>query len=197
MPRSPRSSSRTSARCALAARKRCKATTPASGLRTTTTISSLTRASTRAVTRSLLFRALPAVALRRAHVGLGRRAQTAFLFNEHFVVKPGRSDVGFRWHTDAAEQLCMCEAAGVSDATTAYVSLWIALDDADEQNGCVCVHPARPEDEDDDQNTRTMAIIHIHVHIPTTARRARTRTFIFIFVSYNAASHHIIIYSYS
>jgi hypothetical protein len=32
----------------------------------------------------------------------------AYLFNEHYILKPLRSEYEFRWHRDAAEQLAMC-----------------------------------------------------------------------------------------
>ena len=69
--------------------------------------------------RELLLKTLPAL------------VDYKYLFNEHYVVKPASSDITFRWHTDRAEQL----AAVSSDVD--YVSLWIALDDCDETNGCL------------------------------------------------------------
>ena len=54
-----------------------------------------------------------------------------YLFNEHFVVKPERSHIAFKWHTDENEQL-----AGTSESVRPeYVSVWIALDDAGPGNG--------------------------------------------------------------
>ena len=35
-------------------------------------------------------------------------AARAYLFNEHYILKPLRSEYEFRWHRDAAEQLAMC-----------------------------------------------------------------------------------------
>ena len=70
-------------------------------------------------------------------------ADSVFLFNEHFVVKPpgaGR----FAWHTDAAHQLEAVLALGVGDAGDAlaeYASAWVALDDVDASNGQLLLLP--------------------------------------------------------
>lgn len=57
-----------------------------------------------------------------------------FFFNEHYVVKPPKSHVEFRWHRDDDEQLAMC----VHRETIApYVSAWCALDDVTEENGAL------------------------------------------------------------
>ena len=93
----------------------------------------------RSAVEQLLFCTLPTVALRHARADLGVRARRAFLFNEHYVVKPRRSDIEFRWHTDEAEQLAICACAGARATTGPYVSLWLALDDVDRENGCLRV----------------------------------------------------------
>jgi ectoine hydroxylase-related dioxygenase (phytanoyl-CoA dioxygenase family) len=63
----------------------------------------------------------------------------AFLFNEQFVVKGPRTGASFAWHQDGAY---------VGFAHRPYVTVWIALDDATEANGCVYV---LPRDLDRDQ----------------------------------------------
>ncbi|KAH8058256.1 phytanoyl-CoA dioxygenase [Aureococcus anophagefferens] len=77
---------------------------------------------------SALFDALPRLAA--AHLGAPDRV---FLFNDHFVVKPARSDVAFRWHRDVDEQLAR------RGPRRRYVSCWCPLDDVDEANGCLVV----------------------------------------------------------
>lgn len=57
-----------------------------------------------------------------------------FLFNEHYVVKPPDSNITFRWHRDADEQLQFCY-----DQNIEYYSLWCPLDDVDSRNGTLQV----------------------------------------------------------
>ena len=70
-------------------------------------------------------------------------ADSVYLFNEHFVVKPpgaGR----FAWHTDAAHQLEAVLALSASPAShqlAEYASAWIALDDVDASNGQLLLLP--------------------------------------------------------
>ena len=52
----------------------------------------------------------------------------AFLFNEQFVVKGAGKGASFAWHQDGAY---------VGFDHRAYLTVWIALDDATEANGCV------------------------------------------------------------
>ena len=54
--------------------------------------------------------------------------QSLYLFNESYIIKEPHSNVAFRWHTDANEQLC-------SQTTPEYYSCCVALDDANEANG--------------------------------------------------------------
>ena len=54
--------------------------------------------------------------------------QPVYLFNESYIIKEPHSNVAFRWHTDANEQLC-------SQTTPEYYSCWVALDDVNEENG--------------------------------------------------------------
>ena len=105
----------------------------------------------RAAVERLLFRTLPTVALRHARAGLGVRARRAYLFNEHYVVKPRRSGIEFRWHTDEAEQLAMCECARARATEGPYVSLWLALDDVDRENGCLRVRGDGAAGDADDE----------------------------------------------
>ncbi len=54
------------------------------------------------------------------------------LFNEQFVVKGPKTGAKFAWHQDGAY---------VGFDHPAYISLWFALDDTTEENGCVRVLP--------------------------------------------------------
>lgn len=67
--------------------------------------------------------------------------QSWYLFNEHYVVKEPRSELAFRWHTDADEQL-----AAAYDSIAAYrpdyFSIWLPLDDVSESNGTIYVPSA-------------------------------------------------------
>ncbi len=56
----------------------------------------------------------------------------ALLFNEQFVVKGAGKGASFAWHQDSAY---------VGFGHAPYVSLWIALDEATEDNGCVYLIP--------------------------------------------------------
>jgi hypothetical protein len=53
----------------------------------------------------------------------------SYLFNEHYIVKPGRSELEFSWHVDEEKQL------GCLGPEDRYVTVWCALDDASEGNG--------------------------------------------------------------
>ena len=57
-----------------------------------------------------------------------------YLFNEHYVVKPPNSDITFRWHRDADEQLQFCH-----DQNLEYHSLWCPLDSVNAANGTLQV----------------------------------------------------------
>lgn len=54
------------------------------------------------------------------------------LFNEQFVVKGAGKGASFAWHQDGAY---------VGFDHTPYLTVWIALDDATEDNGCVYILP--------------------------------------------------------
>lgn len=56
----------------------------------------------------------------------------AYLFNEQFVVKGPKKGASFAWHQDGAY---------VGFDHPAYLTVWIALDDATEANGCVYILP--------------------------------------------------------
>lgn len=56
----------------------------------------------------------------------------AYLFNEQFVVKGANKGASFAWHQDGAY---------VGFNHPAYLTVWIALDDATEENGCVYILP--------------------------------------------------------
>ena len=56
-----------------------------------------------------------------------------FLFNEHYVVKNVDSNLEFRWHTDANEQLPSFPV----DARPTYWSVWCPLQDVSPLNGTI------------------------------------------------------------
>jgi len=62
----------------------------------------------------------------------------AYLFNEQFVVKGPDSGASFAWHQDGAY---------VGYDHSAYLTVWIALDDTSEDNGCVYILPRNLDDE--------------------------------------------------
>ena len=74
-----------------------------------------------------------------AQFAAGMLGETCMLFNEQFVVKGAESGASFAWHQDGAY---------VGFAHRPYLSVWIALDDANAENGCLHVLP-RNLDEDD------------------------------------------------
>ncbi|MDE0112101.1 MAG: phytanoyl-CoA dioxygenase family protein [Albidovulum sp.] len=55
-----------------------------------------------------------------------------YLFNEQFVVKGAGDGASFAWHQDGAY---------VGFDHQPYISVWIALDDANEENGCLRIIP--------------------------------------------------------
>ena len=67
-----------------------------------------------------------------AALGADLLGQDTFLFNEQFVVKGAGKGASFAWHQDGAY---------VGFDHPAYLTVWIALDDATEENGCVYVLP--------------------------------------------------------
>jgi len=58
--------------------------------------------------------------------------KNAMLFNEQFVVKGALEGASFAWHQDGAY---------VGFDHTAYLTIWIALDDATVDNGCIYIQP--------------------------------------------------------
>lgn len=86
---------------------------------------------------SLLFRKLPAIVEEILLASLDtkdKKRSPVFFFNEHFVVKPPKSHVEFRWHRDDDEQLAMCVHR---KEIPLYVSAWCALDDVTKANGAL------------------------------------------------------------
>ncbi|KAF4044689.1 Pleckstrin homology domain-containing proteinyH [Phytophthora infestans] len=84
---------------------------------------------------SILFTKLPGIAGQlMARYEKSETGYNMFFFNEHYVVKPPRSNVEFRWHRDDDEQLAMCVHR---DKIAPYVSAWCALDDVTEVNGAL------------------------------------------------------------
>lgn len=87
------------------------------------------------VVETLVFHTLPSVAAKLLRSSSHEPQSTTdriFFFNEHYVVKPPRSTVTFRWHQDGAEQLAMCVHRA---EIPPYVSAWCALDDVTTANG--------------------------------------------------------------
>ena len=72
---------------------------------------------------------LPRIA--EEHLG----STSVVLFNEHYVVKPPCTQVEFRWHADASLQI----PGWAPETCPRYVSCWVALDQCDEQNGCLII----------------------------------------------------------
>ncbi|CAH0479883.1 unnamed protein product [Peronospora belbahrii] len=101
---------------------------------------------------SLLFEKLPTIAGQMlAACDKSKTAPNIFFFNEHYVVKPPRSLVKFRWHRDDDEQLTMCVHR---ESIRAYISAWCALDDVTRENGALqfvslSVSPRSNEDNND------------------------------------------------
>ena len=62
----------------------------------------------------------------------------SYLFNEQFVVKGAGTGASFAWHQDGAY---------VGFDHLPYLTVWIALDDATEENGCVYLLPRDLEAE--------------------------------------------------
>uniref|UniRef100_H3GIQ3 Phytanoyl-CoA dioxygenase n=1 Tax=Phytophthora ramorum TaxID=164328 RepID=H3GIQ3_PHYRM len=81
---------------------------------------------------SLLFEKLPAIAGQL--MADCTESEGVFFFNEHYVVKPPKSHVEFRWHRDDDEQLAMCVDR---ETIRPYVSAWCALDDVSSANGAL------------------------------------------------------------
>lgn len=66
--------------------------------------------------------------------------QNAMLFNEQFVVKGASEGASFAWHQDGAY---------VGFDHTPYLTIWIALDDATIDNGCVFILPRNIDQKPD------------------------------------------------
>lgn len=64
----------------------------------------------------------------------------SYLFNEQFVVKGAGKGASFAWHQDGAY-------VGFDHAP--YLTLWMALDDANEENGCIYVLPRDLDEKPD------------------------------------------------
>ena len=67
-----------------------------------------------------------------AAIGQKCLGSECLLFNEQFVVKGARHGASFAWHQDGAY---------VGFKHLPYLTVWIALDDASEENGCVYLLP--------------------------------------------------------
>lgn len=64
--------------------------------------------------------------------------QSLYLFNEHHVFKPSVSNLAFRWHRDADEQLLAIMATTPhASPIHEYYSCWINLDEVNIDNGTI------------------------------------------------------------
>ncbi|KAL3662322.1 hypothetical protein V7S43_012649 [Phytophthora oleae] len=100
---------------------------------------------------SLLFEKLPTIARQLM------ATEDVFFFNEHYVVKPPKSHVEFRWHRDDDEQLAMCVHR---ESIRPYVSAWCALDDVTRVNGAlqfVSLDALSKSEEEDVENLKCHA----------------------------------------
>lgn len=79
----------------------------------------------KAIVKSFLLVKLPSI------VSMAYGCDKLHIFNEVYIVKEPLSQVAFRWHTDAEEQLC---ALPMSHRST-YYSAWCPLDSATVENG--------------------------------------------------------------
>ena len=75
--------------------------------------------------KNCLLRKLPSI-ISKIH-----SSEKLHIFNESYIVKEPNSEVAFRWHTDANEQL----AAIFPSHRTEYYSAWCPLDKATAENG--------------------------------------------------------------
>lgn len=67
---------------------------------------------------------------------LGVLGTGTMLFNDQYIVKPCRSGARacFAWHKD-------CDWCREGADLKPYISVWVALDDVDETNGCLWIRP--------------------------------------------------------
>lgn len=75
--------------------------------------------------KNFLLRKLPSI-ISKIH-----SSEKLHIFNESYIVKEPNSEIAFRWHTDANEQL----AAIFPSHRTEYFSAWCPLDKATAENG--------------------------------------------------------------
>lgn len=75
--------------------------------------------------KNFLLRKLPSI-ISKIH-----SSEKLHIFNESYIVKEPNSEIAFRWHTDANEQL----AAIFPSYRTEYYSAWCPLDKATDENG--------------------------------------------------------------
>lgn len=85
-------------------------------------------AASRRVIEDIIFRKLPD--LLKSNLGI----ENSYLFNEHYIIKPGGSDMEFDWHIDEEKQL------GFLSPDETYVTLWCPLDDVTADNGTLVVN---------------------------------------------------------
>ncbi|RQM12499.1 hypothetical protein DD237_008173 [Peronospora effusa] len=113
---------------------------------------------------SLLFEKLPTIAGKMlAAFDKSEVATDMFFFNEHYVIKPPKSHVEFRWHRDDDEQLAMCVHR---ESIHTYVSVWCALDDVTTVNGPLRFVSLNVLPESDKDNVESRKL---HASGPVTA----------------------------
>ena len=87
-----------------------------------------------------LFRANPALAAGRAITAQLCDWEPVFLYSQLLYNPPGHP-FDTPWHQDVAYSVMPCAAPG-TPMPAVSAQFWLALDDADEDNGCMHFHPA-------------------------------------------------------
>lgn len=91
----------------------------------------------------LIFQRLPT--LLRSILQLAS-TQQLYLFNEHYVFKQPCSNLAFRWHRDADEQLlALMTTTSSCSQIDEYFSCWINLDEVNAENGSIALLSAVSE----------------------------------------------------
>jgi Phytanoyl-CoA dioxygenase (PhyH) len=107
--------------------------------------------------RNFLLRKLPSI-ISKIH-----SCEKLHIFNESYIVKEPDSQIAFRWHTDANEQL----AAVFPPHRSEYFSAWCPLDKATAENGTIAF-----------PNNTNIIELEINSHAASTAFSSSSLTFI-------------------